>query len=92
MSPSLEEVLRQVFQHSLDGIVITDPATVVVDLNPAYERITGWPRQELLGRPVGIIKSGRTSPATYQDMWDSLDRRRQWIGTLINRRKDGEET
>ncbi len=91
MSLLLDEVLRQVFQNSLDGIVVTNPDTTVVDLNPAYEQITGWPREELLGKPVGIIKSGRTSPAIYQQMWDALNSSGHWIGTLVNRRPDGQE-
>ncbi len=87
----LDDVMRQVFERSLDGIVITNTDTVIVDVNPAYETITGYGREELLARPAGIVKSGRTPRGTYQDMWDHINRHGHWIGTLVNRRNNGEE-
>lgn len=85
------DVLIQVFQHSLDGIVITGPDTVILDLNPAFERIVGYERNELIGRKIGILKSGRTPRAVYVEMWRDLGQRGSWMGELINRRKNGEE-
>lgn len=87
----LDDAMRQVFERSLDGIVVTDMDTVILDVNPAYEAITGYAREELLARPVGIVKSGRTPRGTYQDMWDQINRHGHWIGTLVNRRKNGDD-
>lgn len=87
----VETMLRKLYRASLDGIVVTDTANRIIDVNPAYEYITGYAREELLGNDPGMIKSGRTPPATYADMWAHLEARGAWMGELINRRKDGSE-
>ena len=83
------EILREVYANSLDGIVITDADTVILDVNPAYEAITGYSREELIGRRTSIVKSGQTPLAVFQEMWHALNTQGRWVGELINRRKDG---
>jgi len=83
------EILREVYANSLDGIVITDADTVILDVNPAYEAITGYTREELVGRRTNIIKSGQTPRAVFEEMWHALNTQGRWVGELINRRKDG---
>lgn len=85
------DVMRQIFRDSVDGIVITDPHGITVDVNGAYEEITGYSRKELVGKPVGIVKSGNTSSDVYTGMWHRLNTAGRWVGELVNRRKDGTE-
>lgn len=82
-------ILRDVYLHSLDGIVITDEQTVITDLNPAYEKITGYNRSELIGEKTRMIGSGQTPPAVFAEMWRQLNTRGKWVGEVVNRRKDG---
>lgn len=82
-------VLREVYQHSLDGIVITDPETRIRDVNAAYEALTGYSRAELIGLKTNFLKSGLTPETTYQEMWQQLNEKGKWAGELVNRRKDG---
>jgi len=82
-------LLREVYWNSLDGILITDASTSITDVNPAYERMTGYRRHEMIGRKTNFMKSGLTPSETYQEMWDHLNRQGKWVGEVINRRKDG---
>ncbi|MEW6046114.1 MAG: HD domain-containing phosphohydrolase [Bacillota bacterium] len=87
---SAEELFQMLFRQSPDGVVITDATLRILEVNPAYERISGYSRAELLGQNPRILKSGRTPPGVYREMWESLETKGSWQGTFINRRKDGE--
>ncbi len=79
-----------VFQHSQEGIIITDPQNNIIDANPACSQLTGYSRQELIGENPGLLSSGRQSGPFYQAMWASLSQHGHWQGELLNRRKNGE--
>ncbi len=79
-----------VFEAATEGIVITDPAGSILDTNPAFTRISGYSREEVLGRRPSLLASGRHDPAFYQAMWRGLLGRGTWSGEVVNRRKNGE--
>jgi diguanylate cyclase (GGDEF)-like protein/PAS domain S-box-containing protein len=88
-----EEKLRiagSVFTHACEGVVITDPAANIIDVNDAFCRITGYPRAEVLGQNPRLLSSGRQDPAFYREMWRSLTEKGHWHGEMWNRRKNGE--
>lgn len=87
----LREIFNQVFANSTDAIIITDAETRVLDVNPAFEQISGFTREESLGLKTNALKSGKTPPETYADMWAKLNTEGRWVGELINIRKDGQE-
>ncbi|RTL25198.1 MAG: PAS domain-containing hybrid sensor histidine kinase/response regulator [Rhodocyclaceae bacterium] len=74
---------------SPNSILITDPACRIQYVNPAFCRISGYSREELLGKTPSILKSGLTPQQTYIDMWDHLIGGKVWRGEFINRRKNG---
>ncbi|MBP6405227.1 MAG: EAL domain-containing protein [Ramlibacter sp.] len=79
-----------VFQHSYDGIMVCDPRAVIVNVNPAFTRITGYSPHEAIGRtPGNLLHSGQNGPEFYRDMWQMLQQQDHWRGELINRRKNG---
>ncbi|HYF94176.1 MAG TPA: response regulator [Symbiobacteriaceae bacterium] len=82
-------IFHDVYKNSLDGIVIADRNTVITDVNPAYEAITGYTRAELIGQKTNVLRSGLTPNETFVDMWAGLNLRGHWVGEVINRRKDG---
>lgn len=91
---SAEEKLRlaaSVFSSSYEAIIITDADNRIVDVNPAFTRITGYSREESIGRDPNLLNSGRQSKAFYRAMWDTLEKHDYWQGELWNRRKDGSE-
>jgi PAS domain S-box-containing protein len=88
-----EEALRQaasVFANCQEGILITDADHRIIDVNPAFSRITGYQRDEALGRNPSILSSGRHDKAFYDEMWRALHEEGIWRGELWNRRKNGE--
>jgi len=88
-----EEKLQQaasVFDHANEGITITNPDGVILDVNEAFSRITGYSREEVLGRTPRILRSGRHEPGFYAAMWQSLGTHGHWTGEIWNRRKSGD--
>jgi diguanylate cyclase (GGDEF)-like protein/PAS domain S-box-containing protein len=79
-----------VFDSSQQGIIITAVDGSIVRVNDAYCRMTGYAREELLGRNPRLLKSGLQAEHFYRELWDSLKFRGRWQGELQNRRKDGE--
>ncbi|WP_320056340.1 diguanylate cyclase domain-containing protein [Desulfuromonas thiophila] len=79
-----------VFEHSYDGILITDAANRIVKANPAFSRITGYSLAECLGQSPAMFGSGRHDSAFFQDMWQRLASEGFWQGEIWNRRKNGE--
>lgn len=83
------ELAGSAFESSHDGIMITDADNRIVDVNPAFERITGYPREDVLGRNPRLLSAGAQPPAFYRALWRTLLREGSWRGELMNRRKDG---
>ncbi|MCO5103945.1 MAG: EAL domain-containing protein [Burkholderiaceae bacterium] len=83
------QVAASVFTHAREGISITDPAGKIIDVNEAFTRITGYSREEIIGRNPRILQSGRQSPEFYAAMWKAISTRGHWSGEIWNRRKDG---
>ncbi|OJS98307.1 putative bifunctional diguanylate cyclase/phosphodiesterase [Marinobacter nauticus] len=84
-------IAASVFDRSHEAIVITDHFNRIIDVNPAFSRITGYSRPEVLGLNPSILSSGRHSREYYQSMWTSIERTDHWRGEIWNRRKSGEE-
>ncbi len=81
---------EKVIESSLEGIMVTDAAGLIVSVNPAFTRLTGYGAEEVIGRKPSILSSGRQGPAFYASMWDSLKSVGHWQGEVWNRRKSGE--
>ena len=84
------KLAAEVFDHSDEGILITDPQARIVDVNRAFERISGYSKAELLGQNPRLLNSGRQGPEVYQGMWKALQEQGHWQGEIWNRSKDGE--
>ncbi|HEX6734858.1 MAG TPA: PAS domain S-box protein, partial [Azonexus sp.] len=79
----------QVFQHSTNGVLITDAAVRIVAVNPRLEEVSGFPAGELLGRNPQVFASGHHDASFYRAMWADIAEHDLWRGEIINRRKDG---
>ncbi len=88
------EALRKLslaVDQSPESVIITDTAGSIEYVNAAFERNTGFSRQEALGRNPRMLGAGHTPPETYRALWSALNRGDAWSGEIINRRKSGEE-
>jgi diguanylate cyclase (GGDEF)-like protein/PAS domain S-box-containing protein len=81
-------LLSKVFYHARAGIMITDSGNRIVDVNEAFTRITGYTRDEVLGRNPRMLSSGRQPAEFYDAMWKTLETEGYWSGEVWNRRKD----
>ncbi len=79
-----------VFSHAREGITITAADGTIIDVNEAFTRITGYSREEALGKNPRIIKSSHHEPEFYAAMWRDLLDNGYWNGEIWNRRKNGE--
>ncbi|MFA6971740.1 MAG: EAL domain-containing protein [Gallionella sp.] len=84
------QLAASVFTYAREGILITDASGVIIDVNEAFSRITGYSREEVLGRNPRFLKSGRHENEYYAAMWTDLVGKGHWYGEIWNRRKNGE--
>ncbi|MGY4814515.1 phosphodiesterase DibA [Pseudomonas chlororaphis subsp. piscium] len=87
------ERLRQaaaVFDCTREGVLVSDRRGQIVHVNRAFIEITGYQREEVLGRQPSMFKSGHHTADFYQAMFDSLNTTGEWSGEIWNRRKCGE--
>ena len=76
-------------EAAANAIVITDHAGAVLWVNPAFTTLTGYSAEEVKGRNLRVLKSGRHERAFYEQLWTTIQAGRVWQGELINRRRDG---
>jgi len=81
--------LSTAVEQAAEAIVITDPDGTIVYVNPAFTRVSGYSRAELIGANPRVLKSGRHDRAFYEELWRTLLRGDTWSGTLVNRHRDG---
>ena len=83
--------LSRAVEESPESIVITNTRAEIEYVNQAFIDKTGYSRAEAIGQNPRLLQSGRTTPATYADLWNTLTHGRSWQGEFFNRRKDGSE-
>lgn len=81
-------LMQQVFDHSLEGIIITDKFAKIIKVNSAFTAITGYEADEVRGKNPRILKSDHHDEKYYRDMWMSLTSTGHWANEIWNRHKD----
>jgi diguanylate cyclase (GGDEF)-like protein/PAS domain S-box-containing protein len=71
------------------AIVITDHEGKIVWLNQAFTTLTGYSKQEVLGKNPRLLSSGEQSETYYANLWSTISLGKVWQGELVNKRKDG---
>ena len=79
-----------VFTHAREGIMITEADGTIIDVNDAFTVITGYSRDDALGRNPHMMSSGRHDQEYFAAMWRGLIEQGHWYGEIWNRRKSGE--
>ncbi|MFK5895293.1 MAG: diguanylate cyclase, partial [Pseudomonadota bacterium] len=84
------KLVASVFEHTNDGIMITDSKSKIIDVNQSFTLLTGYTREDVIGNKPSILQSGRHNQKFYQSMWKSLIEEGEWEGQLWNKKKNGE--
>jgi len=82
--------LRRIVEQSPDLVMITDSSCVLEYVNPAFEALTGYSREEVIGQTLGVLKSEQQAGELYEEMWDTVLSGKAFHGTVMNRKKNGE--
>jgi PAS domain S-box-containing protein len=78
-------------RHSPAMTIVTDSQGRIQYVNPRFSEVTGYRAEEVVGSTPRILSSGKTEPAVYVHLWDTITAGKQWRGELQNRKKGGEE-
>jgi PAS domain S-box-containing protein len=76
-------------QTAANAIMITDKEGIVIWINPAFTKLTGFTSEDIVGRSPRLLKSGKHEEKFYKNLWDTIIAGKVWNGEMINKRKDG---
>ncbi len=83
------ELQTAALEAAANAVLITDREGRIEWVNPAFTELTGWQREEVIGKTPRILKSERQAPFYYEKLWETIVAGNVWRGELHNRRKDG---
>ena len=83
--------LSMAVEQSAESIVITDLDANIEYVNETFVRVTGYSREEAIGRNPSILQSAKTPRASFDALWEALNHGQTWQGEFINRRRDDSE-
>ena len=73
-----------------EGIMITDAKSNIIKVNQAFQRITGYSSEDVVGKKPNILRSGKHDAEFYTEMWESINNLGSWHGEIWDKRKNGE--
>ena len=88
-----EETLKRlssVVEQMTEAVTITNRDGVIEYVNPAFEKVTGYSKEEAIGQTPRLLKSGQHDQAFYQKLWDTILAGQVFRGEMVNRKKNGE--
>lgn len=83
------KLAAQVFENSLEGMIITDENNIIIDVNQSFTMITGYTKADAIGKHTKLLQSGMHDKQFYEKMWHSIKELGTWSGEVWNRNKFG---
>tara|TARA_R110002167_G_scaffold32668_1_gene105595 strand:- start:3415 stop:5934 length:2520 start_codon:yes stop_codon:yes gene_type:complete len=80
---------EKIIESSLDSIMVTNGKSIILSVNAAFTRLTGYTQEDVIGKSSNILSSGKHDKAFYQKMWQSLLEDKTWQGEIWNKKKCG---
>ncbi len=84
------KTLGSAVEQSGDGVIITNKEAIIEYVNPAFEKLTGFSREEVIGKPPNMLKSGKHDKTFYKKLYETINSGRVFRSEIINRKKNGE--
>ncbi len=81
--------LSSALEQAADSVIITDHTRSIEYVNPSFESMTGYTREEVLGKKAYFLRSGAGKPELYDELWQSISSGGVYRGVIINRKKNG---
>lgn len=81
--------LSAAIEQTAESIIITDIEGIICYVNPAFERITGYSREEIIQKTPRLLKSNHQSANFYKELWTTIQSGQVWQGRIVNKKKDG---
>lgn len=89
-SLNIVKIAKKVFESTSEGVMVTDSRGRIISVNPAFEIVTGYSADEVIGNKPSILQSGVHDEAFYQSMWKQIYDTGFWKGEIWNKRKNDE--
>jgi PAS domain S-box-containing protein len=86
----LSRLNKVAFEQSPLSIVTTDLDGAITYANPAFSRISGYSKEEVLHKTANVLQSGQTPKETFEDLWKTVTSGKVWYGEFINKKKNGD--
>ncbi|MGG3917578.1 EAL domain-containing protein [Parageobacillus thermoglucosidasius] len=83
-------IAKNILEYSSESMIVTDAQNRILFVNPAFEIVTGYSADEVIGKNPRILQSGMHDKSFYEKMWNALNQYGVWKGEIWNKRKDGE--
>lgn len=90
LAESRLHLAASVFTHASEGILITDAQGNIIEVNEVFTEITGYSRDEVIGKNPRMLQSGRHNQEFFISLWRDLISKGDWQGEIWNKRKNGE--
>jgi PAS domain S-box-containing protein len=89
-SEEAQKRLATAIEQSIESVMITDRNGKIQYINPAFERISGYRKEEVIGRDTRFLKSDRLDSSFYKDQLTAIRSGKPWKGRLLSQKKDGQ--
>ena len=81
-------LLATAIEHAAESVIISNKSGTIQYVNPAFEQLSGFSREEIVGQNFRILRSDKHDKGFYKDMWEVISRGNIWSGYITNRMKD----
>jgi len=90
LSKYSDNLIERIFENISEGVMITNKDKIIIGVNPAFEFVTGFSAEEVVGKSPAVLQSGMHEASFYINMWQAIYETGMWQGEIWNRRKTGD--